>query len=332
MDNNKTQFEYSEEENLIQDFFTRNPDALPDVEKELEGFRHRHYRHFSLRSIAVAISAAAVILFAFFFASDFMKPEQQDALVAYQQVASEGSDVIISDENGAQRVVKGNRIAYTADAKAKASSLAMRTISTPAHKTICVILEDGTEVTLNAHSRLRFPTSFSAHERMVEVEGEAYFSVQHDSNRPFVVKAKNVITKVLGTEFNVNTYDDNPVEVTLVEGSLEVKAEGCEAKRIVPGDCATYFNGQMAVEQIDTYPVTAWQRGEFYFDDATLLDVVREIGRWYNVSVVFNNKEQATRKLFFTADRYSSLPEIAESLSMIGKVRICVRDGVMSIE
>lgn len=325
--------DFAEEDAMITDFFRRNADKMPDVELEFQRFKQQHIRPKTYRLVAVtAASAVAALLIAFLIFGNLGATKVgEEPLVAYTADSQLRTDIVVQHDGGEEQVVDKPTVYYKAAASQRQTHAVINQLTTHNGRTICAILEDGTEVWLNANSRLVFPSKFDSTQRCVEVEGEAYFSVAKDPDRPFIVKANGAQTKVLGTEFNINTYDANTVMVTLVNGSLEV-ANHSHRKLIAPGDLACINGNGIKVESIDTYPVTAWKRGEFYFDNKQLLDVARELGRWYNVSVIFNNREMASRRVFFTADRTAPLDEIAENLSLIGKVKIHLANGQMTID
>ena len=325
--------DFAAEDAMITDFFRRNADKMPDVDLEFQRFKQQHIRPktFSVTAIIAASAVAALIIAFLFYGSLSSTKVSKEPLVAYTADKNQRTDIVIQHDGSEEQVVNRNIIYYNTATNKKQTHVVINQLTTHNGKTICAILEDGTEVWLNANSRLVFPSKFDSKQRCVEVQGEAYFAVAKDTDRPFVVKAIGVTTKVLGTEFNINTYDTNNVMVTLVDGSLEV-ANDSHSKLIVPGDFACINSNGIKVENIDTYPVTAWKRGEFYFDNKQLLDVAREIGQWFNVSVIFNNREMASRRVFFTADRTAPLDEIAENLSIIGKVKIHLDNGQMTID
>ena len=325
--------DFAKEDAMITDFFRRNADKMPDVDIEFQRFRQQHIWPKTVHLIAfTAVSAVAALIIAFLiFGNHNATNIENEPIVAYTANSQMRTDIVVQHDGGEEQVVDKQTISYKAAASQMQTHVTMNQLTTHNGRTICAILEDGTEVWLNANSQLVFPTKFDSTQRCVEVRGEAYFAVAKDTDRPFIVKANGVQTKVLGTEFNINTYDATNVMVTLVNGSLEV-ANDNHRKLIVPGDLACINGNGIKVESIDTYPVTAWKRGEFYFDNNQMLDVTREIGRWYNVSVIFNNREMASRRVFFTADRTAPLDEIAENLAIIGKVKIHVTAGQMTID
>lgn len=202
----------------------------------------------------------------------------------------------------------------------------MQQLSTPRGMDFKITLSDGSEVWLNAESRIKFPAAFSSTgERRVELQGEAYFRIAHDARHPFVVSAGDMDVRVLGTEFNLRNYRQETTRVSLVKGSLAVldpesRAEAC---RLVPGQQAWRDDhGKVHVGQADTYGDTQWVDGFFYFDDAPLVSILRELGRWYNLGVVFRRNDVAGLRLHFSASRKDGIGEALSTLNGMLKVKI----------
>lgn len=164
-------------------------------------------------------------------------------------------------------------------------------VETPRGGTYRISLSDGTKVWLNSASKLRYPIVYSKGERVVELEGEAYFEVAKDRDHPFKVKCKGQVVEVLGTHFNVNSYDDEPfVKTTLLEGSVVVSTAKNKI-RLKPMQESINSKGELSGRQTrDAAQAVAWKNGYFQFDDDDLESVMRQISRWYDVEVVFAGK------------------------------------------
>jgi transmembrane sensor len=166
---------------------------------------------------------------------------------------------------------------------------AYNTVSTPRGGEYQVVLPDGTRVWLNAASSLRFPVSFSASERKVELKGEAYFEVAKDITKPFHVAVNGTQVEVLGTHFNIMAYEDeNSIKTTLLEGSVKI-SKGERSEIIKPGQQAI-VNENIKVAMVDTENVVAWKNGLTVFRNADIKSIMRQISRWYDVEVVYNGE------------------------------------------
>lgn len=151
-----------------------------------------------------------------------------------------------------------------------------------------LVLGDGTKVWLNAMSSIRFPVFFTGNTRIVEVTGEAYFEIAKNAAMPFHVKVNEMDVEALGTQFNVNSYADEPdVRTTLIEGSVRVTNR--ESIILKPGEQAVLASHSSLT--IDHSPnidqVMAWKRGLFDFNHASLQTVLRQLARWYDIEVIF---------------------------------------------
>ena len=192
-----------------------------------------------------------------------------------------------------------------------------RTITTPRGKIYKVTLPDGTVAILNADSKISFPLRFTGTRRRIELVGEAYFSVHHDSARPFIVKTETVEAIALGTEFNVKAYPKADCHVTLVSGRMNVSSsEGRKTVELAPGEDAVWRKGSdFKISTVDTEYFIQWKDGFFYFDNMTLVDVMTELGRWYNVNIEIIDNSLLSYRLHFIADRNASIREVVENLN-----------------
>jgi transmembrane sensor len=167
-------------------------------------------------------------------------------------------------------------------------------ISTPKGHISKCILADGSEVWLNAGSTLRYEPSLRGKTRAVELDGEAYFKVSKDKDRPFVVNTKFAQVKVLGTVFNMKAYStDDHVETTLAEGSVEFKLTGNLSKSVElkPGELVVFQKSEqiLTTSKVDIYLYTAWKDGKYVFKDAELKDIIDELERLYDVKFHVQN-------------------------------------------
>lgn len=200
---------------------------------------------------------------------------------------------VISEQQGA--VVKkaaDGHVLYASNEKAAA---VINTISTPNGGQYRLTLADGTNVWLNAASSITFPTAFTGATREVKITGEAYFEVAKDKRHPFKVISENQVIEVLGTHFNVNTYNDEPAEkTTLLEGSVKVSRNSKDNKEtatkiLVPGQQSLLHRSKASirVQSADTEEAVAWKNGYFKFDRVDIQTIMRQVARWYNVEIEY---------------------------------------------
>ena len=202
----------------------------------------------------------------------------------------------------------------------------IRTVRIPRGMSRRLVLPDGSRVWLNAESSLSYPGSFGGRERReVTLQGEAYFEVALDSLHPFVVETAALQAQVLGTSFNVRAYSPEDTRVTLLRGSVKVSDRHRGELLLRPGEGTDSSLDRKTVD--DAEDCRAWTDGRFAFDDAPLVEIMRELGRWYNVDIVFTDREVMQERLHFRADRRDSLEQVLELLNCLRKVRARIEDG-----
>ena len=207
-------------------------------------------------------------------------------------------------------------------------------LSIPRGETFKVVLSEGTEVFLNSDSRLAYPTIFKGKERVVSLEGEAYFKVTKDAKHPFIVKSGNLQVRVLGTEFNVRSYSPTDVRVTLITGKVAVSDTcGIHSVEMMPGQSAQLSSdGTFAVNEVDIESFLYWKEGFFYFDDVALVDMMKEIGRWYNIDIEFRNSKIMDLRMHFFANRHQDIFHLIELLNRMERIHAHFETGKLIIE
>ena len=203
-------------------------------------------------------------------------------------------------------------------------------VSTPAATTTLVTLSDGTRVMLNANSTLEYPASFDdAEVREVRLKGEAHFEVTKNPHRPFVVKAGEMQTQVLGTIFDVKAYRKDAPKVTLMQGKVKVSNADTEVE-MRPGQTATLQVDKIVVSKASP-SASDWLEGDFDMDQVTLAEAMSDIGAWYNKTVVFQSQANMDKLIHFRFSRRASLQEIITALNEMGVARIRMEKGKIMV-
>ncbi len=216
------------------------------------------------------------------------------------------------------------------------------TLTNPAgSKVVNITLEDGTKVWLNSKSSLRYPTAFKGKERKVEITGEAYFEVAHipspsaedqQNAMLFHVSANGVDVQVLGTHFNINSYEEEgAVKTTLLEGSVKVNKDG-KSVLLKPGQQAqvNFSKGSGSIDEPisintpDLEEVMAWKNGKFSFQNTDLETIMRQMARWYNVEVVY--KDKINDHYTVNVSRNVPVSQLFKFIEMSGGVRFTIED------
>lgn len=249
---------------------------------------------------------------------------------------ADGRKISLTDaENGQLAEQSGIKISKTADGQLVYSisntensspSLSYNTIETPPGGQYQIALPDGSKVWLNSASSLRYPVRFSGNERRVEISGEAYFEVAHNSRMPFRVINSSQIVEVLGTHFNIMAYpDESSTNTTLLEGSVRIIKEN-KSKIISPGQQTRVKNGDIDVATVDVTQVTAWKEGYFMFKNEDIQSIMRQISRWYNLEVKYEG--HIPEKVFGgKISRSRNVSEVLEVLESTGSIRFKIIPG-----
>ncbi|WPV01468.1 DUF4974 domain-containing protein [Mucilaginibacter sp. cycad4] len=198
----------------------------------------------------------------------------------------------------------------------------INTITTPRGGQYQVILEDGTKVQLNAASYIRFPEFFTGASREIELNGEAYFEVAKDKAHPFIVKANGTRVQVLGTHFNINAYSDNSdITTTLLEGSVKM-SKGEAAVMLLPGQQGTVNqNGSLiTVSQADVEANMAWINGFFIFHDQSIVNIMKQVSRWYDVDVEYQDSQVRENEFGGTISKYKDIKELLDNIKLTGSI------------
>lgn len=314
---------------------------------------------FYLRPIFRYSAAAAVLLLvsvALFFLKGHTGHQQQNKQIAAEippggnkatLTLSNGSRIILDSAHNGQiakqsniSITKtaGNQIVYASAASnngVTGQQLAYQlqnTISTPNGGQYQLVLPDGTKVMLNAATSLTYPAEFHGNERLVHLNGEAYFEVAKNKKMPFRVVAGAQTVEVLGTHFNINAYrDEAAVKTTLLEGSVKVSL-GSNSTLIIPGEQAvTSTNGSdnIFTHTVDVDKETAWKNGIFSFQNDDLKAVMRQVARWYDVKVIYA-ANLPHEKFIGEISRTSNLSDVIKILEL-NDVHFDVQDRTVMV-
>lgn len=304
-----------------------------------------------VRRLRIAAAAAAILLligttYQFFRPSSVVAPPLSSATIDENDRLPGGNRAVLTLANGSAIVLDSaaNGTLFTLNGiqavKTDSGSLLYQasgtlaeaqwhTLATPVGGQFRITLGDGTGVWLNAATVLKFPASFGAAERRVEVTGEAYFEVAKDAARPFKVAFNGNEVEVLGTHFNVMAYpDEERSKVTLLEGRVAVtNASG--RKLLRPGMQALVGRG------IETGPANleeavAWKNGYFYFDNEDIRSIMRKLARWYNIQPVYAGN---TDGMSFSGSlsRYENVSRVLDMLELTESVRFELKNGSIRV-
>ena len=295
-----------------------------DVDMKWEDFKKRQQQ--GKRNIRVGVTvAASICLLIISGLWLWLGGAKEERIVLAEQgrqnnvclVLSTGEVVDISnveqDEvklDKGTKLYSGNRLEYVRPDSLHKKELEFNQLIIPKGTFYHLVLSDGTKVWLNADSKIKYPVSFGKDKREVSLHGEGYFEVAKDSTRPFIVSTDKMDVKVLGTTFDVNTYEDEGKSfVVLVEGLVEVSAGKGESRIITPGHMAEVnmydVQAKIQVSKCDTEHYVAWKNGNFSFRHASLTEILKRVSRYYDVTVI---REEVFEEEYYTGDVSSDVP------------------------
>jgi transmembrane sensor len=239
-------------------------------------------------------------------------------------VITNGMSGKLAQQGNTSVQVEGNNLSYTKGTSAH-QEVTYNTLSTSRgeQSPYPLILSDGSKIWLNAASSVTFPTIFTDAERKITVTGEAYIVVAHNAAHPFKVIANGQTINDIGTEFNVNAYTDEPtVTTTLSQGSVRIE-KGKSSMEIKPGQQAktSTLDDDITVKNCDVEAITAWKNGLFHFEHSPLKDVMRQLSRWYDVQVIY---EDNVPKTDITGEVYRNM-NLAKVLEVLNNLKIGFR-------
>lgn len=255
------------------------------------------------------------------------------------QVLTETGQAALTDANG--NIIgnqKGSKIVY--DTKTSIENLVYNTIRIPYGKRFQLQLSDGTIVHLNAGTTLRYPVRFIAgQERLVFLDGEAYFDVAKDKKHPFVVNAGNLNVRALGTHFNVSSYDeDDLTDVVLEEGSVAIytksqKFDVLKNTVLKPGYKGSFakIGNSINVKPVSTDVYTSWIYGELYFRNMSFKYIAKKLERHYNVTIENHNQKLAGKK-FNASFKQQPIGVVLSYFNDIERINYTVTDDKITIK
>ena len=262
--------------------------------------------------IAVACAASVALVFGLWrwWANDLGKQHDNDALVEFAvKHASEltaGNDVQIVLSDNTNYTVDGSNVDIEYDDsgqltvnehevvdRAAQTAKGFNQVIVPWGKRTTISFADGTKLWLNAGSRAVYPIEFAQNRREVFIEGEGYFEVAKDDNKPFIVKTGVIEIKVLGTDFNVSAYpQEEKTEVALASGSVQVTGLNRQITQLRPHHVVEINNitHQQAVKQVDIYDYTCWKDGFLQLRSENIEVVLRRVERYYAVPIIIETQ------------------------------------------
>lgn len=324
---------------VAQNVLAREQMPAADADEQLRLF-HQRRRRARLRYIGAAILSAAAVLVAAVF---LLKPKAAKEQGLFFEAVSEQQQPTITTDDGTTVPIRMVAQAGHPDRRVVVDTDQMEVeqlrLNVPVGQSLQVDLPDGSKVFMHPGSRIVYPNHFIGDKREVKFSGQAYFVVARDVAHPFVVTTAKSQTTVLGTEFDITAYEGRPEYITLISGKVSCRllngeqATDQENRRVgelwpqihevilTPGQQLSIVNSQLTVRTLtDTDQFTSWRDGYFYFDNIPLRDILREIGQYYNVSIVTLRPWLLDYRMRFIVPREKGIDYVVKTLNRMEKV------------
>lgn len=238
-------------------------------------------------------------------------------------------------KQGTSNISKSNDglIAYNETSADGEKRVYINTLSTQRGGQYKLMLPDKSLVWLNAESSITYPSAFVGKQRKVSITGEVYFEVSKDRSRPFIVGSGFANVEVLGTHFNINVYpNEEHSAVTLLEGSIKLSTVK-DSKVLIPGQQAV-FGGEsnnIQLRNVDTDNVVDWKNGLFVFEDASVVEVMRQIEKWYDVDVRYIGKIPSI-KFNGVVSRKNNVSKLLKLLQAAGNIEFNINNKIIEVK
>ncbi|WP_353151588.1 FecR domain-containing protein [Chryseobacterium sp.] len=319
--------EFLREEISIVHMSDSRKDMIQRVEKTLMSAIVPPLKRRNSQRLLTAISIAAMLFVVFgvyfYISRQYDRSTAETAMVFLKNIEpgtnkatlilENGKQIALDENNEAIKTGK-NEITYLdGTTVVENNSLQYVTLATPRKGQYKVTLPDGTKVWLNAESSLKYPTQFTGRERIVELQGEAYFEVAHNAAKPFRVKSTEQEIVVLGTRFNVSAYPTEKPVTTLIEGRVRLRSENAKEVFLAPGQQSELGKEAFKVQNVQTEDYLSWMQGEFVFNNTELDKVFNALERWYDVTFEYP-PELAHQHIYAEINRKRKLSDVLRIL------------------
>lgn len=225
-------------------------------------------------------------------------------------------------------------ISYSLGNQTQTKTLEYNEVKIPKGATYKIVLSDGTIVWLNSKTDLKFPINFVGNSRDVYlIDGEAYFNVTKNKEKPFIVHFKKRNIRVLGTKFNVKSYQNNDNDyVTLIEGSIKLNS-GVNEILLEPNEQAVLNNSisQVTLRSVDANIFTLWRDNVYIYKDTSIQNLFNDISRDFDITIIYQDKELKNKRLSLKVDRNKSLESIVSAIAKASHLKILIKGKVLTI-
>ncbi|MFV0592909.1 MAG: FecR family protein [Draconibacterium sp.] len=323
----------------------RTEKAWKDLDKRLHRLDNTYRTRNRVYKIVASMAASLLIVFfihSLLFnnsdkvAESVLMPGKEKATL----ILNDGKEVVLDKNqeieisNKQRASVEDNTLKYKSS---KVKKIAFNTLKVNRGETFKVKLSDGTTVYLNSQTVLRYPVQFNEEKRIVElVEGEAFFAVARDTTKVFQLISNNQTIEVLGTSFNISAYSDEDfVRTTLVEGKVKIHESfnTHEPQFLLPNEqfILDKKTGSFIKKEVNPVIYTSWKDGIYYFDDATLEEIMKTLSRWYNYNVMFSDSLKAQTRFGGKLKRMESIDKLLSMIENTNNIHFEITDNTIKV-
>lgn len=312
--------------------------ASLDMDRPAEiiaGIGRRRKRSYMLRAAGIA---AAILLVAAVSWKMFFQPAKNGEVLlsSNKHISLQLANGKTIDLSAAGRQVQVDNITLNNANKKLSYTTAeatpqLVTLRIPAGKDYNIVLSDGTEIMLNSATTLQFPSAFTGSTREVSIQGEAFLKVARQAGQPFLVHLPGNTVRVLGTDFNVNTYNTGDVKVSLVKGTVSI-SNAKDSVTLKPGYQAASNGDNMHVAPFEEEEVLSWQQGIFNFYNTPFSEAASVISRWYGIDFVIDDPALNQRRFTGVIDRNKPIRVFLEAMKATSGLQYYIEGETIHIK
>ncbi|OHX64308.1 FecR family protein [Flammeovirga pacifica] len=280
--------------------------------------------------LKVAAVAACVTIGILMYANNnFKAPAQIEHDIVWK--TAEGEIISLEQLNENPTSIKNEEVVINVNQYLDAQK-SDNEIIVPKGKRVKLLLEDGSIVWLSAETKFKFPASFHGeNERIVAVEGEAFFDVSRNEKQPFRVKSTSTEIVVLGTRFNVDNTTRNIDQTTLVSGKVNIEMQGEVTAELTPSEQFTFNGNEMILENVNTDTYVAWTQGSLLFDDIPFPELKKKLERWYGVVITNNNTKLQKQRFSGEFNKNDDIESVMSLLKISNQINYSVKNNIVNI-
>lgn len=314
-----------------------NPDNASVVWNRMQPNLAPKKRYYSRIAIAACLAGGLLYTgYAFFSAKTTASPAGN--FFAQTHISWPEDSIVLQSDNGHILNLSANRNKHINTLNVTDSSLQItpadgdaqwQTLLVPDMLTYKVILADGSTARLNSGTRIKFPLNFTGNTREVYIDGEAFFDIAADSKKPFIVRTSKTAIQVLGTSFNVNTY--NNIHTSLVDGAVSTTS-GDQQLVLKPGQEAVLTDQSFTTQNFDAATTLSWMEGAYYFHDVPLKNLSGILSRWFKTKIIFDTPALENKMFSGALFKDQPLEEFLDNLALSDNIHTTLKDGTVHVK